>query len=289
LGKFLSGRRDKVAICTKFGVPRPVVTPLMRLLKPAARAMAKALPHWGSRKAKTKRIPNKDRLHAEHIEASVIESLRRLRTDYIDVLALDDPNPQDCINEAVLHELRRIIQKGYVRCVAIAGTPEAIIAGARAPDVYKIAQLPDNPFSQMVVRVKDALAGDAKLFFVTHSVFGAGALGRLSHLLGWGRWPSRLTCFPARLQSAVHGERNAFGLCVRDQSRRCRSRLDVQPGAYRHELRASDAEAAQRYRPVHAEIRDRRHAIKAFGIFKTDTSAIISVRSEPSIGQKCFT
>ena len=183
LGKFLSGRRDKVAICTKFGVPRPVVTPLMRLLKPAARAMAKALPHWGSRKAKTKRIPNKDRLHAEHIEASVIESLRRLRTDYIDVLALDDPNPQDCINEAVLHELRRIIQKGYVRCVAIAGTPEAIIAGGRAPDVYKIAQLPDNPFSQMVVRVKDALAGDAKLFFVTHSVFGAGALERLSHLL----------------------------------------------------------------------------------------------------------
>jgi aryl-alcohol dehydrogenase-like predicted oxidoreductase len=31
VGKFLSGRRDRVAICTKFGVPRPVVSPLMRL------------------------------------------------------------------------------------------------------------------------------------------------------------------------------------------------------------------------------------------------------------------
>ena len=137
----------------------------------------------GQQKGQDEADMNKDRLHAEHIEASVVESLRRLRTDYIDVLALDDPNPQDCLNEAVLHELRRIIQKGYVRCVAIAGTPEAIIAGGRAPDVYKIAQLPDNPFSQMVVRVKDALASDAKLFFVTHSVFGAGAHERLSHLL----------------------------------------------------------------------------------------------------------
>lgn len=183
LGKFLGGRRDRVAICTKFGVPRPVVSPLMRLLKPAARAMAKALPHWGSGKPGAKRIGNKNRLHPEQIEGSVIESLRRLRTDYIDVLALDDPSPQDCTNEAVLRELRRVIRKGYVRCVAIAGAPEAIIAGARTPDLYKIAQLPENPFSRTVAAVKDALAGDAKFFFVTHSVFGVGALERLSHLL----------------------------------------------------------------------------------------------------------
>jgi aryl-alcohol dehydrogenase-like predicted oxidoreductase len=183
LGKFLGGRRDRVVICTKFGVPRPVVSPLMRLFKPAARAMAKALPHWGSRKAGAKRIGNKNRLHAEQIEGSVIESLRRLRTDYIDVLALDDPSPQDCTNEAVLRELRRVIQKGYVRSIAIAGAPEAIIAGGRAPDLYKIAQLPENPFSQTLAGVKDSLAVDAKFFFVTHRVFGAGALERLSHLL----------------------------------------------------------------------------------------------------------
>jgi aryl-alcohol dehydrogenase-like predicted oxidoreductase len=183
LGKFLSGRRDRVAICTKFGIPRPVISPLMRLLRPVARAMAKAHPQLGGRKASGKRIWNKDRLHAEQIENSVIESLRRLRTDYIDVLALDEPSPQDCTNEAVLRELRRVIEKGYVRCVAIGGAPEAIIAGAHAPGIYKIAQLPDNPFSQTVAHVKDALAGDAKFFFVTHSIFGVGAHERLSHLL----------------------------------------------------------------------------------------------------------
>src|SRR5438105_10248388 len=30
LGKFLAGRRERVAICTKFGIPRPVVSPAMR-------------------------------------------------------------------------------------------------------------------------------------------------------------------------------------------------------------------------------------------------------------------
>ena len=34
LGKFLAGRRDRVAICTKFGIPRPVVSSAMRLIRP---------------------------------------------------------------------------------------------------------------------------------------------------------------------------------------------------------------------------------------------------------------
>lgn len=185
LGKFLSGRRDSVVICTKFGIPRPVVPPLMRFLRPAARALAKALPQLSGtrRKAGTNRIKYKNRLRADQIEGSVVESLRRLRTDYIDVLALDEPSPQDCTNEAVLRELRRVVEKGYVRCVAIAGSPEAVAAGARVPELFKIAQLADNPFFETVARTKSALAGDATFFFVTHGVFGFGAHERLSHLL----------------------------------------------------------------------------------------------------------
>ena len=186
LGKFLGGRRDRVVICTKFGNPRPVVSPLMRLLRPAARAMARALPRWEGKKASGNRTWNKDRLRADQIEGTVIESLRRLRTDYIDVLALDEPSPQDCGNEAILRELRGVLDKGYVRCVAIAGAPEALAAGARATELYKIAQLSDNPFSQTIARVKNAPeggSGGAKFFFVTHGVFGMGAQERLSHLL----------------------------------------------------------------------------------------------------------
>jgi aryl-alcohol dehydrogenase-like predicted oxidoreductase len=181
LGKFLAGRRDRVVICTKFGIPRPAVSPLMRLVRPAERAMARAFPQLRGGIARVRGIGSRDRLHAEQIESSVVESLRRLRTDYIDVLALHEPEPQDCTSEAMLRELRRVIEKGYVRCAAIAGTPEAIAAGARVSGLYKIAQFSDNPFARTAAGVKGALAGEASLFFVTHNVFGAHE--RLSHLL----------------------------------------------------------------------------------------------------------
>lgn len=197
LGKFLAGRRDRMTICTKFGIPRPVVSSAMRLIRPAARAMARAFPQLRGI-AKMRGAWSRDRLRAEQIESSVVESLRRLRTDYIDLLALHEPSPQDCFNEAILCELRRMIEKGYVRCVAIAGASEAIVAGARASELYKIAQLPDDPFLRTVAGVKGALAGDASLFFVTCGVFGAhehlshllvgdgGRLGALASQLGYG-------------------------------------------------------------------------------------------------------
>src|SRR3984893_10437501 len=198
LGKFLAGSRDHVAICTKFGIPRPVVSPAMRLIRPWARAIALAFPQLRGGKVKARAAGSRDRLRAEQIESSVIESLRRLRTDYIDVLALHEPGPRDCVNEAIWRELRRMIEKGYVRCVAIAGAPEAIIAGARASELYKIAQLPDDPFVPTVAGVKGALAEDAAFFFVTYGLFGVrgrlsellvsggGALGALASQLGYG-------------------------------------------------------------------------------------------------------
>jgi aryl-alcohol dehydrogenase-like predicted oxidoreductase len=181
LGRFLTGRRDRVVICTKFGVPRPVISPLMRLVRPAMRAAARMLRPLRIGMDKVRRLAGKDRLHPEEIESSVTDSLRRLRTDYIDVLALHEPSPWDCANEAVARELRRMVQRGYVRAVAIAGPSEAVVAGVRASELYRVVQLPDSPFAPAIARVKAALGEDTAQFFVTHSVFSAHDL--LSRLL----------------------------------------------------------------------------------------------------------
>jgi hypothetical protein len=198
LGKFLAGRRDRVAICTKFGIPRPVVSPLMRLIRPAARAISKVLPQLRAGAATDRPAEGERRLTPEQVESSVVESLRRLKTDYIDVLALHEPSAADCASEAILAELQRMIEKGYVRCLAIAGTPEAVIAGARASDLYKIAELADSPFVPALTPVKAALGENTPLFFVTHSVLSAhdllsrlligdgGRLGALASQLGYG-------------------------------------------------------------------------------------------------------
>ncbi|MBO0734358.1 MAG: aldo/keto reductase [Methylocapsa sp.] len=198
LGRFLAGRRERVVICTKFGIPRPVLSPIKRLTRPFVRAFARTLPRLLGGEAKGRRGANRQRLHAGDIESSVTESLRRLRTDYIDVLALHEPSPQDCTNEDIVSELSRLAGKGYIRAVAIAGPPEAAIAGMRTAAIYKIAQLSDSPFAPVIARVKSSLGEDTLPFFVTHSVFGAhdllarlligdgGRLGSLASQLAYG-------------------------------------------------------------------------------------------------------
>jgi len=180
LGRFLLGRRDRVAICTSVGGARPTVSPAARLLRPLARALAKAFPSLRGDAVKT--LAPREPLRADMIEASVAESLRRLRTDYIDVLCLDAPNPDECANETILRELQRMVEKGWARCISIAGEPETILAGARASTLFRAAQFSDTLFEPAAERLRAALPGDAPLFLATHSIFG-GAFERILRML----------------------------------------------------------------------------------------------------------
>ncbi|WP_156964425.1 aldo/keto reductase [Methylocapsa aurea] len=182
LGRFLLGRRDRLVICTKFGRPRAKPSPLSRLLKPVARVALKAFPYLRGDAARTKSSAITP-LRAEMIEDSVVQSLRRLRTDYVDVLVLDGPTSEECVDEAILRALQRMVEKGYARAVSIAGAPETIIGAVRASAVYRIAQFVDNPFEPAADQLRAAFSREAAPFFVTRSAFGRGAFERIARAL----------------------------------------------------------------------------------------------------------
>src|SRR2546430_10178885 len=88
LGRFIAGRRDGVVVCTKFGIPRPVISPVMRLIRPAVRAVTRMfLPLRGGMNM-VRRFSTKPRLHPEQIESSVTHKLRRPPAQYHDVVVL---------------------------------------------------------------------------------------------------------------------------------------------------------------------------------------------------------
>ncbi|ABK51845.1 aldo/keto reductase [Acidothermus cellulolyticus 11B] len=88
LGDVLSGRRGQVVLATKFGKPmRGKVLP-----EPVAR---------GSRR---------------YIRAAVEGSLRRLRTDYIDLYQMHEPDPRTPIEET-LQALHELVIEGKVRYI----------------------------------------------------------------------------------------------------------------------------------------------------------------------------
>jgi aryl-alcohol dehydrogenase-like predicted oxidoreductase len=111
-----------------------------------------------------------------------VDSLRRLQTDYVDVLALHDPRPEDCDNPAILAALQRVVEKGYVRCLSVEGDADAIETAA-AQGHFSLVQFRHNPFHRTVERIRATRLGDDTAFLVLRNALGAGAYDRLSHLL----------------------------------------------------------------------------------------------------------
>lgn len=182
LGRFLAGRRDRAVVSAKVGVSRPAPSALTQLIGSVRRRALSAFPELSAvLLRKMNWAAEREPLRAESIEPSVVETLRRLQTDYVDVLALCDPTPGDLANPALIEALQRMVDKGYVRCLSVEGEPEAIEA-ASAADAFGIVQFRHNPFHQTVERIRATRPGDAPAFFVLRNAFG-GAYERLSHLL----------------------------------------------------------------------------------------------------------
>ena len=173
LGSALRGRRDKVVICTKFGIAPPPVPLAARLIRPLARQAVAAFPGLRGAVAKARPIGARAPIDPAAIEASVTRSLRLLRTDTIDVLAIHEPSPQDAANPAIFDVLRRLVERGLVRAVSIAGDPPSIETAVRTDASIGIAQFPDTPLTHAAAILRERLPAPAPTF-ITHGVFGSG-------------------------------------------------------------------------------------------------------------------
>jgi aryl-alcohol dehydrogenase-like predicted oxidoreductase len=181
LGDALRAHRDKVVICTKFGIAPASVPVAARLLRPVARRAVAAFPALRRAAASARPIGARAPIDPAAIEASVIRSLRSLRTDHIDVLAVHEPTLQDIANETVFDVLRGLVARGLVGAISIAGDPLCIAAAFQAARPVDIAQFPDTPLVDAAATLRARLSAPAPMF-VTHGVFGSGlsvALARM--------------------------------------------------------------------------------------------------------------
>jgi aryl-alcohol dehydrogenase (NADP+) len=99
VGRALEGRRDDVVLATKFGRP-------------------------------TGQDPNQQGASRRRIVTAVENSLRRLRTDYLDLYQLHRPDPRTDIEET-LSALTDLIRSGKVRAIGASGTPACDIVEAQ--------------------------------------------------------------------------------------------------------------------------------------------------------------
>jgi aryl-alcohol dehydrogenase-like predicted oxidoreductase len=183
LGSCLRGQRGRVVICTKVGIPRPSLPVSKRLLRPLARTVVSSIPaaRWLVRRAH--RLPPRTAIDPNLIEASLLQSLQSLRTDHVDVLALHEPTPEEAADKRIFDVLERLLDRGLIRAISVAGPPDSIIASVSRSLRVDYAQFQDAPHNGVAVRLRSELARDRRPQFVTHGVFGTENSNEISMLL----------------------------------------------------------------------------------------------------------
>ena len=179
LGDFVQGRRGDIQICTKVGLRAPRRNIVYRTVLPMARRILSAAPGLrAAAKSGARTVNQAVPLTAGMIADSIADSLVKLKTDHVDVLALHMADPAVIGRDDILRALEQILARGQARAVGVAGTAEAAVLTAALGKPYGVVQLADDPETRPLARVRDAAAG-RPLSVITHSVFGVdGAFAR---------------------------------------------------------------------------------------------------------------
>ena len=123
VGRFARSRRDRVHICTKVGMAPPPLHPLMRVIRPFAQRLVAHIPSARAMAARGRPAPQRLALDGRLILSSLENSLRRLGTDHVDVLAVHYAEIDDISREDVLRALETVVTSGMARAVGVAGSP----------------------------------------------------------------------------------------------------------------------------------------------------------------------
>lgn len=197
LGQFLleGGRRDKVVLCTKFGI-LPVPPNWKQRLRPVARAAVRLVPSL--RQAAQRRAADQfeaDRFTIADLENSFSKSLRELRTDYVDILLLHAAPASVLEQDDLLAAMNRLVEQGKVRVAGISGDTSVISATfAKRPPVLATAQFAVN--QTLLAFTRETAANSDMLMVANHPFAGpvgvAGMKARLAELATDATLPSEL-------------------------------------------------------------------------------------------------
>ena len=127
LGEFLEGRRGRVILSTKFGIIPVEPRPWKRVLKPAVRTLLDVVP--SARKLIRKQVKaqfQENQLTRDVLYRSLHESLRKLRTHYVDILFVHSPPTSVLTQCDLLEDLEKLIASGKIRMAGISADPDVI-------------------------------------------------------------------------------------------------------------------------------------------------------------------
>jgi len=201
LGGFAASRRDDIVICTKVGIAPTRDTRLLGAIKPMVRKAIAMAPGLRGVARKLAPAARKLPLTPDLIVTSLDQSLARLGSDHVDVLALHEPSLAECQDRLIHAALEAVLRSGKARAIGIAGDAAIASAALDSGGPFHLVQVPGSPWSP-AFKLASLTHALPEPFLVTHGIFGVdGPLRRLTESLASS--PDA----EARLRAAGYGGR----------------------------------------------------------------------------------
>lgn len=194
LGKFLRGRRSEAIISTKFGILPARQQPWKQALKPIARHLLTVVPSM--RRAIRGQVQAQFQpgmFSVDVLQQSIEESLRKLGTDYVDILFMHDAPASVLTQDELLAAIDGLIRSGKIRAAGISARPDVIrTALTRMPRMLSAAQFPCN-LLDLSIADDIGKSHSSALFFSNHPFGGVEGVAKtrlaLEQIKNWKDTP----------------------------------------------------------------------------------------------------
>lgn len=143
VGDLVQSHRGDFILATKVGIARPRLPGLFSLVRKTLRPVALRLPavkQFALRRAEA--FVTAGLFHPDQVRSSLEDSLRRLKTEWVDVLLLHEPTTRDMTPE-LLRELDRLVSSARVRLLGT-GTQQPAEHSIRYGDVWQHRYAPGD-------------------------------------------------------------------------------------------------------------------------------------------------
>jgi aryl-alcohol dehydrogenase-like predicted oxidoreductase len=142
LGNYLGLGRDKITIATKIGISS---NPILRKF-PALMYAQKTIDGFAYRFSKRTPVVHERSLNKKQVEDSLQYSLKALRTDWVDILFIHEPQTNDIFQLLdIVGWLQAQKKLGVVRYLGLAGQAQNCVEIAKKiPNVFDILQVEDS-------------------------------------------------------------------------------------------------------------------------------------------------
>lgn len=176
LGKLFRDKRDKVIFCSKAGLTISLSQTFIRWVKPFAHPMLRCWKTARTQMMVTRQQSEGQCFNSNYLRNQIESSLRRLKTDYLDLFLLHSPPKTVKSDENVFEMLEKLKRQGMIRFYGISCNTAEDAMAFMTRDGVACLQVPANIMESGILNLVLPAAQEKDLAIISREPFAGGSI-----------------------------------------------------------------------------------------------------------------